>query len=83
MPTRSQHAGSTQAHLLLQVDPGRGEEAASYLAGLPSVVEAVVTSGPYDVIATVRVPDEDGLHSAVRQARRSPGLCVLRTCRVG
>ena len=72
---------TTRAHLLLQVDPGRQEEVAAYLDALPQVTEAVVTSGPYDVIATVCVPDEHELSVTVRKARRSPGLAALRLCR--
>lgn len=74
-------AVAARAHLLLQVDPGRSEEVARYVGAIPAVTEAVVTSGPYDVIVTVAVADEDELSVVVRQARRSPGLAVLRTCR--
>ena len=71
------------AHLLLQVDPGRADEAASYLATLPSVAQATVTSGPYDVIARVQVVDltDEAVSRVVAQAKRTPGLCELRVCR--
>jgi uncharacterized protein with GYD domain len=72
-----------RAHLLLQVDPGRAGEAAAFLAGLPGVVEAVATSGPYDVVAVVEAAGEPGVQRAVARARRTPGLAVLRTCRGG
>lgn len=71
-----------RAHVLLQIDPGRAQEAAQYVAGLPSVTETVLTSGPYDVIATVQGSDE-ALRRTMAQARRTPGLCVLRLCRNG
>ena len=70
-----------QAHVLLQVDPGRSREAQSYLAALPTVTQATVTSGAYDVIATVEASSDELLGRAVAQARRTPGLCVLRLCR--
>jgi DNA-binding Lrp family transcriptional regulator len=74
---------ATRAHLLLQVDPGRSQEAVTVVGALPAVTDAVVTSGPYDVIATLAVADEDELRRVVRQARRVPGLCMLRVCRPG
>lgn len=70
------------ALLLVQADPGRAEEVASFVATLPSVRETAVTSGPYDVIARV---DLDGLELArlVGLARRAPGTCAVRVCRAG
>lgn len=70
-----------RAHVLLQVDPGRSQEAARYVAGLPTVLEAAPTSGAYDVIATVQAESEDGLRRTLALARRTPGLCALRLCR--
>ena len=70
-----------QAHVLLQVDPGRSWEAQSYLAALPTVTQATVTSGAYDVIATVEAASDEALSRALVQARATPGLCVLRLCR--
>lgn len=68
------------AHLLLQADPGRADEVASFVAELPTVCETSVTSGPYDVIARVAsVGDE--LARVVVLARRAPGLCAVRVCR--
>lgn len=71
----------TRAHVLVQVDPGRSAEAASYLSGLPSVTEAVMTTGAYDVIATVLAASDDALRRVLGQARRTPGLAALRLCR--
>lgn len=71
-----------RAHVLFQIDPGRCEEAVGHLTGLPFVEGAVATSGAYDVIATVRAPSGDELARTVSQARRTPGLCALRLCRV-
>ena len=72
----------SRAHVLLQIDPGRQEEAVQYVAGLSTVTETVLTSGPYDVIATVQGTDAQLLQT-MSQARRTPGLCVLRLCRAG
>jgi uncharacterized protein with GYD domain len=74
---------SSRVHVLLQIDPGRSREAVDYLSGLDTVTEAAVTSGAYDVIATVSAPSDDALSHTVAQARRTPGLCVLRLCRPG
>ena len=66
-------------HLLLQVDPGHAQEAARYVAGLPAVIAAVETTGPYDVIATVGGGRRD-VQRTLSLARQAPGLCVLRVC---
>ena len=71
---------AAHAHLLLQADPGRADEVASFVADLPSVTETVVTSGPYDVIAVVDLRGEE-LSRVVVQAKRAPGLCAVRVCR--
>ena len=71
---------TAHAHLLLQADPGRAEEVASYVADLPSVTQAAVTSGPYDVIALVDLAGDD-LSRVVVQAKRAPGLSGVRVCR--
>ncbi len=71
-----------RAHVLFQIDPGHSPEAVRYLAGLPSVTEAVMTTGAYDIIATVQVSSDEMLSRLLAQARRAPGLCALRLCRV-
>ena len=68
------------AHLLLQTDPGRADEVASYVATLPAVLETTVTSGPYDVIARVDLTADD-LGRVLVAARRAPGLSGVRVCR--
>ena len=69
------------AHVLLQVDPGRSHEAFQYVSALPAVTGVALTSGPYDVIATVEAASDEAVGRAVAQARRTPGLCVLQLCR--
>jgi hypothetical protein len=65
--------------LLLQTEPGRADDVAHFMTGLDAVTEAVVTSGPYDVIAHV---DLDADVSRVLAAvRRAPGLARLCVCR--
>jgi len=70
-----------QAHVLLQVDPGRSHEAYQYVSALPAVTVVAMTSGPYDVIATVEAASDEAVGRAVAQARKAPGLCVLQLCR--
>lgn len=66
--------------LLLQADAGHAETLAQYVAGLPGVQSAALTSGPYDVVAEVGGGDEQ--QAAIRSAvRRAPGLCRLCVCR--
>lgn len=71
---------SSSAHLLLQVEPGRAQEVAAFLAALPGTCETAVTSGAYDVIVRIDL-DEPDLSHVVVQARRAPGLSGLRVCR--
>jgi hypothetical protein len=71
----------TQAHVLVQVDPGHAAEAARYLREVPDVVDVAQTSGPYDVIATVDASSEPVVQRVLALARRTPGLCALRVCR--
>lgn len=65
--------------LLVQADPGHAGTLAQHVADLPGVVSAVVTSGPYDIVAEL-VGDEQE-QAAVRAAiRRATGLCRLCIC---
>ena len=75
-------AASTSAHLLLQADPGRADDVATYLGTLDAVTEAAVTSGPYDVIARVDLSEQDLAHVLVL-ARRAPGLARVCVCQAG
>lgn len=68
------------AHLLLQCEPGRADDVAAWLTGLPAVRQAAVTDGAYDVVAVVDLSGEELSHVLV-QARRAPGLAQLRVCR--
>ncbi len=70
---------TSRAHLLLQTDPGRADDVASYVATLTSVTGTVVTSGPYDVIATVE--DSDDMPRLLAETKRAPGLARLCVCR--
>ncbi len=69
-----------RAHLLLQADPGRADDVASFVATLRSVTETAVTSGPYDVIARVDLSGGD-LSRVLVEARRAPGLARVCVCR--
>ncbi|MCU1596257.1 MAG: hypothetical protein JWO12_3649 [Frankiales bacterium] len=69
----------SRAHLLLQADPGRANEVASYVAALQAVTGTVVTSGPYDVIATVETTED--MSRLLAETKRAPGLSRLCVCR--
>ena len=75
-------AARTTAHLLLQAEPGRALDVADHVSGVPHVVQTSVTSGPYDVIASVDVVGEE-LSRVLAHARRAPGLARVSVCRVG
>ena len=47
----------TQAYVLIECHPGKGQELAKILAPLKYVKQAHFVTGPYDVIAFVEVPD--------------------------
>ncbi len=70
---------TASAHLLLQTDPGRAGDVAAHVGALAVVSQAFITSGPYDVIATLG-PDVDVPH-ALAQVKRAPGLARLCVCR--
>lgn len=74
---------ATRVVVLLQIEPGHTAEAVRHAADVAGVAEAVPTSGPYDVIATVQVADEPALQRVLGRLRHTPGLDVLRCCRAG
>lgn len=49
------------AFILVQTEPGRAARVAEHLRSIEGVTEAVLVTGPYDVIARARVPDLDHL----------------------
>jgi hypothetical protein len=76
--TTSAPAGTERAHVLLQVEPGRAEEAVRYVSALAGVESVAMTSGPFDVIAQVSAAE---LSRMLGRLRRTPGLWALRICR--
>jgi hypothetical protein len=71
----------TRAHLLLQADPGLGEALREHLAGIPGVLDAAMTSGPFDAVAQVAVEDESQLQRVLQATRSAPGLARICLCR--
>ncbi|MCW2776683.1 MAG: hypothetical protein JWN17_408 [Frankiales bacterium] len=67
------------AHLLLQADAGRADDVAAFVQALPGCTGAVVTTGPYDVIAVVDLTDA-ALDRLVHRAKRAPGVSDVRVC---
>lgn len=51
--------------ILVQVEPGRAARIAEQLRSVEGVTEAVLVTGPYDVIARARLPDLDHLDALV------------------
>jgi hypothetical protein len=76
-------ATGLRAHLLLQVEPGRAQDVARFVAAIPEIAAAETTSGPFDVIAVVDGGTERDLSHAMARVRRAPGLHALRVCRAG
>ncbi len=53
--------------VLLNIAHGRINEVAERLAGLPGISEVYSVAGRYDLVAIVRVPDNDALASLVTE----------------
>lgn len=66
--------------LLLQADPGFAQPLASYVTNLAGVDSAVVTSGPYDVVAELTASAEGLQRDILAHVRQAPGLCRLCVC---
>ncbi|MDQ1748263.1 MAG: hypothetical protein QOD07_2526 [Frankiaceae bacterium] len=66
-------------YFLIQSDSGQADTVADLVSGLPGVLSAAVTTGPYDVVAEVSPAHgrEKQLRAAVRLV---PGLCRLCVC---
>jgi DNA-binding Lrp family transcriptional regulator len=71
----------TRAHLLIQANPGAGQAVQEHLAGIPGVVEAAGTTGPFDAVAQVTVEDEGELQRVLQATRSAPGLARICLCR--
>lgn len=67
--------------LLMQASSGGAKELAGHVAGIPGVVDAQVTSGPYDVIGHVDVAGPVAARSVVEAVRTSKRLTRLAVCR--
>ncbi|HVA59283.1 MAG TPA: Lrp/AsnC ligand binding domain-containing protein [Mycobacteriales bacterium] len=67
--------------LLLQAETGTAATLAATISAIPAVVEATVTSGPYDVIGRVDCPDPLAERHAIEAVQRAPGLARLCLCR--
>lgn len=69
--------------LLVQTDPGSAEATARWLRDLPAVKTAVVTSGPYDVVAQYDTDDPRARAEVCEQVRQLIGqtrlLCICST----
>lgn len=77
------HLETRKVHLLLQTDPGRAQDVLATVTSVPGVIDAVVTSGAYDVVAQVFVADEHELATVLAGVRQAIGLSRLSVCRPG
>jgi len=68
----------TQAYILIECRPGKGQDLAKVLERLPYVKQAHFVTGPYDVIAFVEVPDLKNLGDILVKDVQSTGN-VART----
>lgn len=70
-----------RAHLLIQTDPGAAFVVRDYLERVPGVTDASSTTGAFDAVVQVAVPDELGLQRVLVASRNAPGLSRLCLCR--
>jgi len=63
LPEPSKLGLNTEAIIGLQVDPGKLEEVASELGGVPQTLSVSVTTGAFDIFAWVAVKTQEELHS--------------------
>ena len=54
-----------EAYVLIQTEIGRQLPVATALAGMTGVTQAVVVTGPYDVIARISAADVDALGALI------------------
>jgi DNA-binding Lrp family transcriptional regulator len=54
-----------EAYVLIQTEIGRQLPVATALSEMPGVTQAVVVTGPYDVIARISAADVDALGSLI------------------
>ena len=54
-----------EAYVLIQTEVGRQLPVATALSEMPGVTQAVVVTGPYDVIARISAADVDALGSLI------------------
>jgi DNA-binding Lrp family transcriptional regulator len=71
------------AYVLVQTEQGRMAEIAQRLTQLEHVLEAVVVTGPYDIIARVEADDIDAIGSLiVSDVQTVGGVTRTLTCPV-
>ncbi|MCX5748706.1 MAG: Lrp/AsnC ligand binding domain-containing protein [Candidatus Saganbacteria bacterium] len=68
----------TQAYILIECHPGKGQELSKAIAHLPVIKQVHFVTGPYDVIAFVEVPDLKQLGDVLIKNIQSTGY-VSRT----
>lgn len=72
-----------EAYVLVQTEQGKMADIASRLAQLEPVMEALVVTGPYDVIARVQAEDIDSIGKlVVSQMQTVGGVTRTLTCPV-
>lgn len=72
-----------EAYVLVQTAVGRALEVAAALVGVPGVTVAESVTGPYDVVARVRVATIDDLGLLVGERLAAvPGIARTVTCTI-
>jgi DNA-binding Lrp family transcriptional regulator len=76
---------AARGYILIEVIPGKVEEAATALRAAEGVVHCDVVTGPYDIIVTVEAPDLEAIGSIVKRGVQGiDGIEHTLTClRVG
>ena len=71
----------TKAFILIEVQVGRANNVADSLRSLQEVTSAEVVTGPYDIIASIQVPDMAAMADLVTSQMQSiRGVIKTITC---
>jgi DNA-binding Lrp family transcriptional regulator len=70
-----------RAYILLKIHTGEIGEALGQMRQVPGVMQAEMTFGPYDAVATVEAQDLESMgHLVAWQIQTIPGVAETLTC---
>ncbi|MGY5853175.1 MAG: Lrp/AsnC ligand binding domain-containing protein [Candidatus Thorarchaeota archaeon] len=71
---------TVQAYILMVVEIGKTDEVLTELKTIDEAVRVAVTTGEYDIVVLVEVPDLEGLYEiTVNRIHKIPGIAETTT----